>query len=61
MIGPFEVVWSDRAMKDWLQLTFENAEGWRVRFGVSQNLAKAQRSMSGASIASSSAPTSSRS
>jgi hypothetical protein len=26
MIGPFEVVWSDRAMEDWLALTFENAE-----------------------------------
>jgi hypothetical protein len=26
MIGPFEVVWSDRAMEDWLRLTFEDAE-----------------------------------
>jgi hypothetical protein len=26
MIGPFEVVWSDRAMEDWLRLGFEDAE-----------------------------------
>jgi hypothetical protein len=26
MIGPFEVVWSERATADWMALTFEDAE-----------------------------------